>query len=262
MIPAIENLKRSLLLLILVRNGVVHAGHMERDKEASVLVPFLRACDHLLADSRMGDRASFWGDALDVVDARLARSAGDAARIRCADAITVARALFEDRYASMDPAVRKAVIASIEASYLPEKYEQTLIACPACGSVALVYGSYEVDWEADWDYADGKPLLVGAYPVVRFSPGDTLECRACDLVLDGEDELQAADIPFTWQLDDSEVEPPTSTSPTTSISRSAPIASCVARSTSVDEIVIAEQIVEGHAQLMAGIAGLDHDGST
>lgn len=34
-----------------------------------------------------------------------------------------------------------------------------------------------------------------------------LECRACDLALDGEEELHAAGIPSSWQLDNRDVEP-------------------------------------------------------
>lgn len=203
-IPAVENLRASLQLLADVRNGVVHAGQLEPEAEASVLIPFLRACDHLLAGMPQGDRASFWGDFLEIVDARLSEST-EAAKVRVIDAIAVARMVFEERYSSMDSAVREAVLSSIEEGYDPTKYEEELVGCPACARRALVQGSYDVDWEADWDYADGEAYIAGAYPVVTFSPG-RLECRACGLSIEGEEELSAAEVPPSWKLEDVDPE--------------------------------------------------------
>jgi hypothetical protein len=205
LLPQLDNLKKSLQILILVRNGVVHAGMIEPKAEEAVLVPFLRACDHLLAAMPSADREKFWGDTIDIVDARLSKSA-DAAEIRAADAIASARHKFEARYGSMSPSLRSGLIANIESSYTPEKYLQTLASCPACDCRALVHGSYDVDWQPDWDYADGEDYVAGAYPVVQFSPGG-LECRACDLELEGEDELAAAGVPSTWTLPEDEVNP-------------------------------------------------------
>jgi hypothetical protein len=205
LIPAIENLKRSLQLLILVRNGVVHAGRVEPDVETSVLVPFLRACDHLVAAIPEADRGQFWAGSLEAVDARLSRSS-DVAKVRAADAVTAARTVFTERYSSMEPSLHEAVISSIEGSYDVERYEETLVACPACEHLALAQGSYDVDWEADWDYADGEAYIAGAYPVVNFSPG-TIQCRVCALTLDGEEELRAAGVPTSWQLDSEDVDP-------------------------------------------------------
>ena len=203
LVPPIENLKSSLQLLIWVRNGVVHAGQVEGD--ADVLVPFLRASEHLLAELPDGDRDAFWADLLEIVDARLAASS-DAARIRAADAITAARRRFAERYSEMEAALQSAMISTVEDTYAPEKYEQTLWTCPSCDHRALVYGSYDVDWEPDWDYSDGEAWIAGAYPTVHFSPG-TLDCRVCGLELDGEAELLAAGVPAKWDLDSDEVDP-------------------------------------------------------
>jgi hypothetical protein len=203
LVPQVDNLRSSLQLLIWVRNGVVHAGQVEDD--ADVLVPFLRACDHLLADMSDADRESFWGDALEMVDARLSESS-DAAKVSAAEALAAARRRFAERYSEIEPALRAAMIATVEDTYVPKRYEQTLRTCPACEQQALVYGSYEVDWEPDWEYSDGEVWAAGAYPIVRFSPG-TLDCRVCGLELDGEAELEAAGVPAMWELDSDEVNP-------------------------------------------------------
>lgn len=93
---------------------------------------------------------------------------------------------------------REAVIATIEVRYNPEKYEEHVIDCPACFRGALVSGYTELEWKADWDEGGASP-----YPVVEFFPGH-LDCQVCDLELDGEDEMTAADV-SAWELDD--VEP-------------------------------------------------------
>lgn len=158
LIPPIDNLSGSLQLLILVRNGVVHAGQVEASTD--VLVPFLRACEHMLAEIPNADREAFWADSLELVDARLSEST-DAAKVAAADAIAGARRRYADRYHEIAPALRSAMIATVEDTYAPEKYEQTLWTCPACEHQALVHGSYDVDWEPDWDYSDGEAWVAG-----------------------------------------------------------------------------------------------------
>jgi flagellar hook-basal body complex protein FliE len=199
-VPAIQNLKGSLQLLTDVRNGVVHAGQVDQGSVDAVLVPFLRACDHLLAEMPAGDRQSMWGDLEEMVDARLSESL-KAAELEVADDLASARLAFESRYGSMESSVRDAVLAGIEDSYNPEKYEEDLVECPACERQAMTRGSYDVEWEADWDYADGESYIAGAFPVVTYSPG-LLECRVCGLELDGEEKLQAAGLSTSWQFED------------------------------------------------------------
>jgi hypothetical protein len=50
---------------------------------------------------------------------------------------------------------------------------------------------------------NGEPWSPGASFVVTFRPG-TLECRACDLVLDGQDQLTAAEVPESWEIEDAD----------------------------------------------------------
>ncbi len=201
-LPAIENLQPSLKLLADVRNGVVHAGRLEPGAEDAALVPFIKACDHLLLSVPGGDRARIWGELVSIVDARLSDSA-KAAELVVADALASARLAFDTRYASLDDAVRDGVLSSIENSYDVTKYEEDVVDCPACGRRSLTHGSYEVDWEADWDVEGGEGYVAGVYPVVTYSPG-YLYCRVCGLELDGEEQLSAAGVPTSWTLEDAD----------------------------------------------------------
>jgi len=142
-------------------------------------------------------RAEFWGDLLDVVDARVAESA-EAATIRALEKMAAARAAFEARFGSLGSDVRGALLLGIAASYAPSKYDQALLDCPACSTPALVDAAISVDWEPDWDYADGESYIAGFYPDVTIFPR-TLKCRACGLNLEGEPELAAARVPRSWK---------------------------------------------------------------
>jgi hypothetical protein len=198
-VPEVGNLKVSLRPLADARSAVAHAALVDPGAAERTVVPFLRACDLLLAAMER-ERAAFWGDLLEVVDAREAASA-EIATVRALEKLAAARAEFVARHGGLADAGREALVLAIAGSYAPEKYEQTLLACPACSTPALVEGTISVDWEPDWDYADGESYIAGAYPEVTIFP-QTLECRACGLHLEGEAELAAAEVPHSWKLED------------------------------------------------------------
>jgi hypothetical protein len=202
--PTFDGHRPALQLLADVRNGVAHAGLVEPGAEEAVLAPFLRACDFLIENVPNADRATFWGDFLGPVDARLSESAKET-EVIVADAIAAARSSFERQYGPMANSARVAALAAVENSYDVTKYEQSLTDCPACGRQALTSGNYDVDWEADWDQegSRGEPFIVGAYPVVSYFPG-YLHCRVCDLELDGEEQLEAAGIERLWKIEDAD----------------------------------------------------------
>jgi hypothetical protein len=160
-LPAFENEKRSLQLLADVRNGVVHAGLLSDEADEAALVPFVKACDLLLGGMQDADRSHFWGDFESVVDTHLSDSAKEAERL-VADALASGRMTFNGRYGSLDESVREGILAGIERSYDVTKYEEALTPCPVCGREALTAGSYDVDWEADVDIADGEAYVAGA----------------------------------------------------------------------------------------------------
>lgn len=198
-VPELGNLQASLQPLVDGRSGVAHAALVDPDAAQRVAAPFLRACDLLLLALER-ERATFWGDLLEIVDAREAASA-EIATVKALERLAAARAAFAVRYTSLDDDGRDALVLAIAGSYAPKKYEQTLLACPACSTPALVEGTIDVDWQPDWDYADGESYIAGAYPEVTIFP-QRLECRACGLRLEGEAELTAAKVPHSWKLDD------------------------------------------------------------
>jgi hypothetical protein len=203
-LPALKNLRSELTLLADVRNGVVHAGRVQGSAAETILVPALKACDELLAAMNV-ERGQFWADLTEVVDARLSESA-KAAEIRATEAIASARREFDNRYAAMEPEMRKAVLKVVREGYQREGFEHDFVDCPSCGEPALARGTVDVDWEPDFDRGDfGETIIVGAYPEnVTFFP-NRLECRACGLRLEGLDELLAAGIERSWRLLDVDI---------------------------------------------------------
>jgi hypothetical protein len=200
-LPAIANLQPDLKLLAETRNGIVHVGRFSSDDEIGVLSPFLKACEHLVEATPGIDRKHLWGDYLDLVDRHLQESAA-VAELNALEAITLAKQAFEQRFLGMDAKTKAAVIAGIVATYEPEKYEQSLEDCPACGQPALISGAYETEWQPDFEVGDeGEVWSPGAALVVTFHPG-YLECRVCGLELDGDDQLVAAEIEESWQIED------------------------------------------------------------
>lgn len=201
-LPELENLRESLQVLAAVRNGVVHAGQLSASTDDALLVPFLRASDIVLAATEGGDRDQLWGELLEVVDTHLSDFAAAAERI-ATEAVVAARFVFEQRYGTMDEQARKAAFSAIENSYDLTKYEEDVTECPACSRMALTSGSYRVEWEPDFDYADGESYVAGVYPIVTFTPG-YLNCRICGLELDGDEQLIAAGVATSWHIDDAD----------------------------------------------------------
>jgi flagellar hook-basal body complex protein FliE len=200
--PAFDRDKRSLQLLADVRNGVVHAGWLDAEGDEGTLVPFAKACDLLIAALPNAERAEYWGGFESVIDAQLSESAKEAERL-AVDALASARITFQERYGSLEDSVVEGILSTIERSYVVTKYEEALTPCPACEREALTAGSYDVDWEADYDVegSRGEAFIVGVFPVVTYSPG-YLRCHVCDLELDGEEQLAAAGVEKSWTIED------------------------------------------------------------
>lgn len=196
-VPAVDNLVGDLELLILVRNGVAHLGEASESDAEDVLVPYLKASEEFRGALDL-DRAAYWGEFIDLVDSALKEHV-QKARLRVETALAVARKEFEKRFGALDEATRQAVFRAIEASHRPAKYDEQLLECPACDTLALVSGSLSTDYDEDWDHHEG--VLLNVHLIVTFIPG-YLSCSACDLELDGREELDAAGVGQSWVLDD------------------------------------------------------------
>jgi len=196
-VPTVEALVPDLELLILVRNGVAHLGEASTSDADDVLVPYLKASEELRAELDV-DRASYWGEFVDLVDSALKENV-EKARLRVETALAIARQEFDKRFGALDDATRAAMLRVIESGYAPEKYDEQLLDCPACSTPALVSGSVRTDFDEDWDHHER--VLVGVHPYFTFIPS-RLRCSACGLELDGHDELDAAGVGEPWVLED------------------------------------------------------------
>lgn len=197
-LPVIENLRGDLQRLVDARNGAIHVGAADESEKLRMLVPYLHASRQLLGEGGFED--GYWGEFDGVVELRVAEVT-EAAVAAVKEAMIAARLRFDERYGQLGEDVRPAVLRAFEAGYSPEKYEQQLVDCPTCSTLGLASGSTDIDWQPDWDHADGEDYVAGMYPVVTFFPG-RFECRACELELEGEAQIEAAGIDSSWQLDD------------------------------------------------------------
>lgn len=187
-LPQVKNLEPELRILCDARNGVAHLAQLRTVDE--LRVPFLKACE-LIRDDVGVDRATYWGEFEGAVDAALEKSA-HTARVRVETALGAARVDYKNRYGHLDDGARQALIRATEAGYKLDKYDQQVVDCPACSAGAVVSGAVETRWEQDDEYSGSL--------VATFFPG-YLRCGVCDLELDGDDELRAAEIEEKWDID-------------------------------------------------------------
>jgi hypothetical protein len=195
--PECASLMDDLRLLIWVRDGVVHLADASSATVDELLVPYLKASEELRKVLGI-NQGVYWGRFIDLVDHALKEHVKQA-RLRVEAALAVARTEFERRFAEVGEDTKKAVLIAIEESYSPEKYEEQLIECPACGTTALVVGTLREDFDEDWDHREG--VLISVHLLVQFIPTGLL-CRACHLELNGRDEMDAAGIGEPWYLED------------------------------------------------------------
>ena len=191
LVPALQNLEPQLLRLFDSRNAIAHLG--ETTITWTFRIPFLKAAEYLREELGVS-REEYWGDFVATVMSALEERVEEA-KLTAENALARARADFTRRYGHLDEEARGAVLHAIEAGYDPTKYEEDLVACPACGTDALVSGAAEVHWEQDDE--------TSASFIATFVPGG-LRCRSCDLELDGEDELRAAGVEGSWDINDAD----------------------------------------------------------
>ncbi len=196
--PECALLLDELQLLVWVRDGIAHLADASAATVDETLVPYLKASEALRGTLGL-ERTVYWGGFNDLVDSAL-REHVKQARLRVDAALAVARGEFDRRFAEVDEATKQAVISAIEASYSPDPYEQQLVKCPACETLALVSGTLQEEFDEDWDHREG--VLLGVHlSSVEFTPNGLL-CRACHLDLTGREQMNAAGIGEPWSLED------------------------------------------------------------
>jgi hypothetical protein len=200
--PDCAGLIDKVTLLIWVRDGIAHLADATAASVDDVLVPYLKTSEALRGALVDVDRAAYWGRFIDLVETALKENV-EQARVRVEGKITVARDEFARRFAEVDETTRKALLTAIEASYDTDAWELELLECPACETMALVSGTLTEDYDEDWDHHER--VLVGVHVIVMLAPTG-LTCRACHLELDGRDEMNAAGMGNSFQIDVDERE--------------------------------------------------------
>jgi hypothetical protein len=194
--PGLIDFGSRLGLLAEFRNSAIHLGEIVQNERKEIFHTFL-ASTSLMVDEMGISRKDFFGEYEGLVATHLDQSAAEV-NLVVAEKIARAQTYFQNSYGALEPAHAEAIFKFVESAYDPAKYEQDLILCPACEHLGLVSGSFDVEWEADFD-DDGLP--VGAYPVVTLTPS-TYNCNLCRLSLDDSNELKTAGLPMPLEIKD------------------------------------------------------------
>jgi hypothetical protein len=160
------------------RNGQAHLGASDSTNANDDLVTFLKAINALLRR----DQDSFWDPHQDYVRAVLDENAAEVLR-SVQRSLSEARERFADRTRHLNPGQAEAFGSRVEHDVDRGVADDVLkVDCPACESPALLSGENA----PEHDVQDGDVWI-------EFT-AHLLECDACGLELDGEEELEAAGI--------------------------------------------------------------------
>jgi hypothetical protein len=182
-------------VLIDLRDGVVHAAVNEQVEER-IVIAFLQHAEAILEDLG-GDRADFWKDWTEVVNALLA-NATDKVLHLVRVKLEAAKAAFQNKYAGMPAEVRQ-LIVTLEPRF--DEVDEAVTDCPACGSQGVARGTYWVDEGVDYDNETGEPSVWG---MVKFTP-EEFSCQLCGHRLTTPSELAAARMPGEWDVPEIDV---------------------------------------------------------
>ena len=177
--------------LVALRNGQAHLGVNDETQKRRVFVVFLRSIESLLNI----ESKEFWSPHHDLVSTTLDQESKEMERL-VQEKMASARVSFDKGLAVLPDEQRNALLVLIESRVASRVDDSEILwaDCPVCSSPAIVMGLTEqTDWDVDYD--DG--VATSAWPVLTFFAG-TLECEACGLILDGDDEFEAAGLKSSW----------------------------------------------------------------
>jgi hypothetical protein len=196
--PALNDFSARLRLLADYRNSAIHLGEIIEEERKEIFHALIASTSHI-TDEMGTKRTDFFGEFAELVATHLDKSLAEVNR-EVAERLARAKTMFERRYSALDGTQMQVVVKSVEASYPVDKYERRLIDCPACGMQGLISGSYDVDWQVDYD-RDGS--VSSGYPVVTMTTSG-FYCGFCDLTLDDAAELKASGLPTTVDIEDAD----------------------------------------------------------
>lgn len=191
-VPDLQPLVAITKTVFAARNGLVHLAVPAEDADEKAIGDLLRVVavlvDHcpLTLDECVGPYAQWVHVVLSGRATAIERDVQDLIAAAVERFRKRESALTDEERATLKVAVDKAV-------HQPgtDQYEYLAAECPACSSTITIEGGFDVDWEVEWDYADGESYAAGSYPRLFFTPG-YLYCPTCHLELDGEERLTAA----------------------------------------------------------------------
>lgn len=194
-LPALRAPKADLAQLVDVRDGVVHVGYLTVTNTREILTAFLRYANELYDELKVdaGDR---WGHHAELVDSRISQALTEiqrdvlqriaAARLRITELL---EKIPEDEHVSVMAARQSQSILI----FMTSTQRRADVTCPVCDDE---YASYvgEPDYDVD---VDVEPDGQGGYTSYIAGASCTLIverflCGACELRLEGPDELEAA----------------------------------------------------------------------
>jgi hypothetical protein len=183
------------LQILKFRNGEAHIGAPGSTEHQKMFGGFLAALTTLVGTPN----DEFWGHHVDLVRVALDKNAAQVAKV-VAQKLAVARGIWRQRFESLDDEQRKGLLALIEQQADAESSEEALRReCPACSGPAVLYGDNSVEFDIDVDHRSGD--IIGGGPFLEFRATD-LRCKACNLTLASEEELDATDIETVFPNDE------------------------------------------------------------
>ncbi|HET7486645.1 MAG TPA: hypothetical protein VFJ85_01865 [Acidimicrobiales bacterium] len=170
------------------RNGEAHIGAPGAGDHRKVFTSFVAAINALLKVPA----ASFWGEHSNLVEATLGENSRGVS-LHVAEVLAAATAKYRRKFDFLDEHQRSSLLALAEQDAEHRQSDDVLlIACPACGTeAALLEGENSIEVDVEVDHRDGT--VTGGRHYVEFQAG-SLECLACGLELDGQEDLEAAGV--------------------------------------------------------------------
>ncbi|GAB1472015.1 hypothetical protein MASR2M66_28930 [Chloroflexota bacterium] len=191
-VPQIKSYEQQLVFLSNMRNGVVHIGSIETTNLSDVINSFLRA-SQIIVKQYNAANDDFFGEYLSTVNKFLDESSKEIERI-VAIKLDHAKRVFTEKYGEFDKKTVEELAEAIRQLYALEEYYDEYEQCPVCPALGIASGNYEVDWEFD-DPDDTTPSPKVTLFVHKF------ECRMCGLILKNLDEIKAAHMKESLELD-------------------------------------------------------------
>ena len=192
--PSLIEIKTLAEELLEHRNGEVHLGVASAQQMNGALVAFVRILTVLLDVT-----SEYWGQ-----HAELVRSLVDenALRVQREVQLKISQAIERfNQIKQLDESQRQVLLELLSHEVDDHDFEESPVSCPACGSRALSYGTFEIEVGSP-DF-DREGSVEGIPSWLWFSP-TSLRCGICRLHLEGQEELGVAGIDSSWRIDDPE----------------------------------------------------------